>query len=174
MQHRGAGPQGGVHRFGVGLFAVPEFEGDGGLFDQHAEPVEGVRGAEAARPGQERDCGFTVVEVVAQAARAEQGMAREATKRAAVSADKPRAAEGKPVAGKMSFNDKRELEALPDRIAALEGEQAALHERMADPVLYQEAPQEVAQIKFRLEALEAEIEAAMLRWEALESRAASS
>jgi len=109
-----------------------------------------------------------------QAARAEQGMAREATKRAAVSADKPRAAEGKPVAGKMSFNDKRELEALPDRIAALEGEQAALHERMADPVLYQEAPQEVAQIKFRLEALEAEIEAAMLRWEALESRAASS
>jgi len=109
-----------------------------------------------------------------QAARAEQGMAREATKRAAVSADKPRAAEGKPVAGKMSFNDKRELEALPDRIAALEGEQAALHERMADPVLYQEAPQEVAQIKLRLEALEAEIEAAMLRWEALESRAASS
>lgn len=73
----------------------------------------------------------------------------------------------------MSFNDKRELEALPDRIAALEDEQTALHARMADPALYQQVPQEVAQIKARLDALEAELEAAMLRWEELESRAAS-
>jgi ATP-binding cassette subfamily F protein uup len=74
----------------------------------------------------------------------------------------------------MSFNDKRELEALPDRIAALEEEQGALHARMADPALYQQAPQEVAQVKARLEAVEAEIEAAMLRWEELEARAAAS
>ena len=58
------------------------------------------------------------------------------------------------------------------RIAALEDEQAALHARMADPTLYQSAPQEVAHIKTRLEALDGEIEAAMLRWEELESRAA--
>jgi ATP-binding cassette subfamily F protein uup len=61
---------------------------------------------------------------------------------------------------------------LPERIAALEDEQTALHARMSDPALYQSAPQEVAQIKTRLEALEGEIEAAMLRWEELESRAA--
>jgi ATP-binding cassette subfamily F protein uup len=45
---------------------------------------------------------------------------------------------------------------------------------MADPALYQQAPQEVAQVKARLEAVEAEIEAAMLRWEELEARAAAS
>ena len=42
---------------------------------------------------------------------------------------------------------------------------------MADPALYQQAPQEVVQIKARLDALEGEIDAAMERWEALESRA---
>ncbi len=74
---------------------------------------------------------------------------------------------------KLSFNEKRELDALPGLIAALEDEQAALHARMADPALYQQAPHEVAQAKARLEALDAEIEAAMLRWEELETRAAS-
>ena len=88
--------------------------------------------------------------------------------------DKARAAEPKAVSRptRLSFNEKRELEALPERIAALEDEQAALHARMADPTLYQSAPQEVAHIKTRLEALDGEIEAAMLRWEELESRAA--
>ncbi|MFT3759320.1 ATP-binding cassette domain-containing protein [Thauera sp.] len=115
-----------------------------------------------------------------QAAREEEQARRGSAQRAALAtAEKQRAAEARPESGavkrpaKMSFNDKRELEALPDRIAALEEEQAALHARMADPALYQQAPQEVAQIKSRLEALETEIEAAMLRWEELESRAAS-
>ena len=75
-------------------------------------------------------------------------------------------------AGKMSFNDRRELEALPERIAALEAEQAALHARLADPALYQEAAHEVAQVNARAQALDAEIEAAMARWEDLETRAA--
>ena len=66
----------------------------------------------------------------------------------------------------------RENRALAERIAALEDEQTALHARMAGPTLYQSAPQEVAQIKARMEALDGEIEAAMLRWEELESRAA--
>ena len=77
----------------------------------------------------------------------------------------------------MSFNDKRELEMLPDRIAALEAEQTTLHARMADPALYeqtaQEAAQEAMQINTRLEALETEIDAAMQRWEELEARATS-
>jgi ATP-binding cassette subfamily F protein uup len=73
--------------------------------------------------------------------------------------------------GKLSFNEKRELEGLPVKIEALEAEQQALHARLADPALYQQAPQEVAQCKARLEALDGEIEAAMGRWEELESRA---
>ena len=88
-------------------------------------------------------------------------------KPAAPSAPKAPAAKG----GKLSFNEKRELDTLPDRIAALEAEQTALHARMADPALYQQAPQEVARIKGRLDELEAEIENALVRWEALEGRA---
>ncbi|MDT3672826.1 MAG: ATP-binding cassette domain-containing protein [Aromatoleum sp.] len=98
---------------------------------------------------------------------AEQARAAVTVKSAAVTAPKPTA----PRSGKLTFNEKRELEELPDRIAALEAEQVALQARMADPTLYQRAPQEIAQIKARLDALEGEIDAAMARWEALESRA---
>ena len=112
-------------------------------------------------------------------AQAAQAAARDTAKRNAPPADKARTAESKAAelraasrAAKLSFNEKRELESLPERIAALEDEQTALHARMADPALYQSAPQEVAQIKARMDALEGEIEAAMLRWEELESRAA--
>ena len=114
-----------------------------------------------------------------QAARAQEQAAQDSARRAAAAParGKPAAtvpeAAGAPTAraGKLSFNEKRELEALPDRIAVLEAEQAVLHARMADPALYQQAPQEVAQIKARVAAVELEIEAAMGRWETLESRA---
>jgi ATP-binding cassette subfamily F protein uup len=42
--------------------------------------------------------------------------------------------------------EKRELEGLPDRISALEAEQSALQMRLSDPVLYQDAPREVARL----------------------------
>ena len=71
---------------------------------------------------------------------------------------------------RLGFNEKRELEALPDRIAALEAEQGALHARMVDPALYQQAPQEVARIRARLDELERELEVAMDRWVELEGR----
>ena len=112
-----------------------------------------------------------------QASRAEQDNARAGTKRA--SATKPRAAEAKPVSkvARMTFNDKRELEALPDRIAALEAEQTSLHARMADSALYEQAAQDATQealhINARLAALEVELDAAMQRWEELEARAGS-
>jgi len=99
--------------------------------------------------------------------------AREAKSAPAI-APKPAAPAEKPAAprsGKLSYNEKRELEALPDRIAALENEQTALHARMADPALYQSAPHEVAQCKARLAAIEAELEMLLLRWEELETRA---
>ena len=106
---------------------------------------------------------------------AERELAREAEREAARRAQPAAAAPAKAAArgNKLSFNEKRELEALPDRIAALEEEQAALQARLGDPALYQQAPQEVPQVKARLEALEGEIEAALERWEALETRAAA-
>jgi len=74
----------------------------------------------------------------------------------------------KPV--KLSWKEQRELEALPDRIAALEEEQGAIQARLNDPAIYRDAPQDVPALNARLQALEAEVEAAMLRWEELEAR----
>ena len=72
---------------------------------------------------------------------------------------------------KLSFNEKRELDGLPERIAQLEAEQAALQARLADPATYRAAPDEVARLNTRLAELETLVEQAMARWEALESRA---
>jgi ATP-binding cassette subfamily F protein uup len=73
---------------------------------------------------------------------------------------------------KLSFNERRELDALPERIAALETEQAAIHGQLADPGLYQQAPQELPRLNARLAEIEAELETALERWEELETRAA--
>jgi ATP-binding cassette subfamily F protein uup len=83
--------------------------------------------------------------------------AAEATKKAAKS--------------RLSFNENRELAALPDRIAALEAEQTQATARLADPSLYRDAADEVLPLKARLSALEGEILAAMARWEELETKA---
>ena len=73
---------------------------------------------------------------------------------------------------KMSFKETRELEALPERISALEAEQAALNARLADPALYRSAPEEVRVLNERMVELEAGIAQAMQRWEELEARSA--
>jgi ATP-binding cassette subfamily F protein uup len=100
----------------------------------------------------------------------------EQAKAARAAASAERAAAPAPAAparaARLSFKDRRELDALPERIAALEAEQGALHRRLADPALYQQDAQEVVRIKARLDALEAELDAAMTRWEELETKAA--
>ncbi|MBC7963532.1 MAG: ATP-binding cassette domain-containing protein, partial [Steroidobacteraceae bacterium] len=70
---------------------------------------------------------------------------------------------------KLSFKDERELEALPERIAALEKEQAALHARLSDPDFYKNAGNETAVINARLAELAKEHESAFLRWDELEN-----
>ncbi|MBI5485120.1 MAG: ATP-binding cassette domain-containing protein [Deltaproteobacteria bacterium] len=70
---------------------------------------------------------------------------------------------------KLSFKEERELEALPERIAALEQEQGELHARLADPGFYKSAGSEVAAVNARLTELEQELEKAFLRWDELES-----
>jgi ATP-binding cassette subfamily F protein uup len=72
-------------------------------------------------------------------------------------------------ARKLSFKEARELDALPERIAALEEEQEKLHHDLADPELYKTAGTEVAKLKSRLEELEKELEEAYLRWKELEA-----
>ena len=87
------------------------------------------------------------------------------------SAAKSVAEKGKPQkerARKLSFKEERELEALPDRIAALEAEQESIHSTLADPDFYKTAGPEVVTLNARLEELDAELLAAYERWEELE------
>lgn len=93
---------------------------------------------------------------------------------AAVSASRPAA----PVAvttrkNKMSFNEVRELDALPGKIEALEKEQAAIQQRLADPAIYTNGTPEVKTLTQRQEAIAAELETALARWEELELKKAA-
>ncbi len=71
---------------------------------------------------------------------------------------------------KMSYKETRELAELPALIESLEQEQADLHQRLADPALYQTEADAIIAVKTRLEAVDAELAAAYARWEALEGR----
>jgi ATP-binding cassette subfamily F protein uup len=97
---------------------------------------------------------------------AEAAALTQAPQKAAPEKGKPQ----KEKARKLSFNDQRELEALPERIAAIEKEQGELHTRLADPDFYKSAGGEVVAVNARLAGLEQELEAAFLRWDELESQ----
>jgi len=85
--------------------------------------------------------------------------------------DKPKPAKERP--RKLTFKENQELAALPERIAALEEEQASLHATLADPAFYRDAGAEVARLNARLAELEGELEEAYGRWEELEGLAES-
>ncbi len=70
---------------------------------------------------------------------------------------------------KLSFGEMREIKALPERIEALEAEQAALHADMADSGFYRRPPEEMTAATQRLKDLAREISSAYERWEYLEA-----
>ncbi len=72
---------------------------------------------------------------------------------------------------KLSFKEKKELEALPGIIEKLETEQSEIIERMAQPTFFQEDPsgENARQCKFRLEKIEEELETAFSQWESLDA-----
>ena len=72
---------------------------------------------------------------------------------------------------KAAGKERKELEALPARIEALEREQAELAEKLADPAFYKSDAAGVAAVKRKLEALEREHAQAFARWEELEAAA---
>jgi len=74
--------------------------------------------------------------------------------------------------GKLSYNERRELERLPARIEELEQRQQELHAATADPAFYKQEASVVTQRLEELRALEAELEAVYGRWEELEGRGA--
>ena len=102
----------------------------------------------------------------AAAKRGAPGKALPGTPRAA-------AAGGAKTAGrsKLSAMDRRELDALPEKIKGLEEDQAKVQTAMAEPDLFRKNPTEAAARLSRLNALTKELEGAYARWDALESAA---
>jgi ATP-binding cassette subfamily F protein uup len=72
---------------------------------------------------------------------------------------------------KLSYKERRELEALPARIEALEADERALNSRIAGPEFYTEGGAAIAAALARLEALSQELHVAYTRWAELESLA---
>ncbi len=81
----------------------------------------------------------------------------------------PPAARAAPRA-KLSFKETRELESLPDRIAALEQEQTRNTARLADGTLYRSDPAQAQGLQKQLTQIEADLAECFARWEELENR----
>ncbi|MEO4030427.1 ATP-binding cassette domain-containing protein [Chromobacterium vaccinii] len=79
--------------------------------------------------------------------------------------DKPKAARNK-----LSYNETRELAALPDQISALETEQAELNQRLLDPNCYRDTPKEAIAWQQRIEEIDELLLEKLARWEDLEQR----
>jgi len=72
---------------------------------------------------------------------------------------------------RMSYKDRRELDALPAEIEALEREQRALAERMSDADYYRCTPEDMRRDQARVLDIEALLTDKLARWELLESQA---
>ncbi|MBI5063985.1 MAG: ATP-binding cassette domain-containing protein, partial [Desulfatitalea sp.] len=70
---------------------------------------------------------------------------------------------------RLTFDQARELKALPATIETLEQEQAALHARMADPEYYKHGKPEIVADQRRLEEIAVSVAVAYERWEQLEA-----
>jgi ATP-binding cassette subfamily F protein uup len=87
--------------------------------------------------------------------------------------------QGKPLAeaaaprkkAKLSYKEVRELEELPQKLGALEREQAELARKLADPAVYRDRSVDVKALNLRLEAIDAETTRLLARWEELEAKA---
>ena len=71
---------------------------------------------------------------------------------------------------KLSYNERRELDALPGRIDALESELAGIREALADGSLFRSDPAKAKFLSGRLPAAEAELETLVERWAELAER----
>lgn len=68
---------------------------------------------------------------------------------------------------KLSYKEQRELDQLPDQIAALEAEQQALHAALADGTLFSTDPARAATMTTRAAAIDDELMTALERWTSL-------
>jgi ABC transport system ATP-binding/permease protein len=84
----------------------------------------------------------------------------EKTERAERNRERPR---------RLSYKEQRELDALPERIAALEDEQRGLQEESVGAEFYRAAPDRIRTVLARIDEVHAELDAALARWVELEA-----
>jgi ABC transport system ATP-binding/permease protein len=131
------------------------FEG-GGVLHRHAGGYALYRRLKEAREAE-------------AAAAATEARARE---RAAPRGRGPAASAG--VTGrKLSWKEKRELEGMEDALVEAEARREALSERLADPALYTDRPEEVAGVTAEFREASERVEALYARWAELEEAAAA-
>lgn len=73
---------------------------------------------------------------------------------------------------KLSYQETRELGALPEKIAALEREQANITLRMNDSSIYRDHPDEAKALQVRFSVIDKELLDCLTKWEELESKQA--
>ena len=88
-----------------------------------------------------------------------------------VSSSSPPAEEAGQLKRKLSYNERRELDALPARIEALENEHAALKAEMESADFYKSGADRIHQVMSRAHAAAGELETLLARWVELEERA---
>ncbi|MCG9008322.1 ATP-binding cassette domain-containing protein, partial [Laribacter hongkongensis] len=71
---------------------------------------------------------------------------------------------------RLSYNEVRELERLPDEIAALEAEQAGLNEKLLDPSVWKDQAAAARDWQARIEAIDELLLDKLARWEELEAK----
>lgn len=75
-----------------------------------------------------------------------------------------------PAPRKLSYHEQRELEALPASIDALESELESIEAQISAPGFYAQEHTQTGPVLERFEAVQAELDAALERWTALEDR----
>ena len=73
---------------------------------------------------------------------------------------------------RLSYKEQHELTALPERIEALEAEQARLHQQMGEANFYRQPSDKITAAIERLATVNNDLESCYARWEALEKLAA--
>ncbi len=71
---------------------------------------------------------------------------------------------------KLSYNEMRELEALPTKIEILEQERANITCKLGDAATYHDSPDQIVRLQTRFVGIEKEITSHLFRWDELETK----